>query len=79
MQWPFARFLLSPGADGWFFAGGGKNWPFFLRIASSAETNFWQMAGDEFTLRSMLLAAGAAVLATRLGLWLGAWLERLQR
>ena len=79
VQWPFARFLLSPGADGWFFAGGGKNWPFFLRIASSAETDFWQMAGDEFTLRSTLLAAGAAVLVTRLGLWLGAWLERLQR
>ncbi len=76
VQWPFAKFLLSPGADHRFFAGGGKQWPFFLRIAPSAETAFWKMPGDEFTLSSALIAAGLAVLAARLGLWLGARMRR---
>ena len=76
VQWPFAKFLLSPAADHWFFAGGGKHWPFFLRIAPSAETAFWQTAGDGFTLASGAAAAGLAVLAARLGLGLGSWMRR---
>jgi hypothetical protein len=79
VQWPFARFLLSPSADHWFFAGGGKQWPFFLRIVPGAETVFWKTPGDELNLRSALLALALAVFAARLGLWLGAWMKRLQR
>ena len=78
-QWPFAQFLLSPGADHWFFAGGGRQWPFFLRIAPGAETAFWTTPGDALNLPRTLLAAGLAVLSARLGLWLGAWLQRVQR
>ncbi len=76
VQWPFSRFLLSPGADHWFFAGGGRHWPFFLRIDPSAETAFWKMQGDELTLQSTFIAAGLAILATRCGLWIGAWMQR---
>ncbi len=79
VQWPFARFLLSPAADHWFFAGGGKHWPFFQRLAPSAETAFWTATGDEMNLRNTLLAAGLAIVSARLGLWLGAWLQRVRR
>ena len=79
VQWPFAQFLLSPGADHWLFAGGGKHWPFFLRIDPTAEAAFWKMPGDEFDLRSALVAAGLAILAARIGLWIGSWLKRAQR
>lgn len=79
VQWPFAQFLLSPAADHWFFAGGGKQWPFFVRIAPGAETAFWKVAGDELNLRNGLLAAALAILSARLGLWLGAWLQRVRR
>ena len=79
VQWPFAQFLLSPAAEHWFFAGGGKQWPFFLRIAPSAETAFWNAAGDEMNVRNVLLAAALAIVSARLGLWLGAWLQRVRR
>ena len=78
VQWPFAQFLLSPGADHWFFAGGGKHWPFFLRIDPTAEAAFWKMPGDDFTLRTALIAAGLAILASRTGLWIGSWIKRAQ-
>ena len=79
VQWPFSSLLLSPAADHWFFAGGGMQWPFFLRIVPGAETAFWKTSGDEFTLTRALIAAGLAVLATRIGLWLGAWMQRVRR
>ena len=78
VQWHFAQFLLTPAADNWFFAGGGRHWPFFLKIDPHLRTAFWKME-DEFTLARGLVAAGFAVLSTRAGLWLGAWMKRLQR
>ena len=79
VQWQFAQFLLTPAADNWFFAGGGIHWPFFLKIDPSARVGFWKMGNDEFTLARGLAAAGFAVLSTRAGLWLGAWMKRVQR
>lgn len=79
VQWPFAQFLLSPAADHWFFAGGGKQWPFFLRIVPGAETAFWPAPGAEFTLAGAAFAAALAVLAARGGLSIGEWMKRVQR
>jgi hypothetical protein len=79
VQWPFARYLLSPAADHWFFAGGGKQWPFFLRIVPGAETVFWPAPGAEFNVAGAAFAAVLAVLAARLGLGLGEWMKRVQR
>ncbi len=78
VQWHFAQFLLTPAADNWFFAGGGMHWPFFLKIDPQARIAFWKM-GDDLTLARGLAAAGLAILSTRLGLSLGAWMKRLQR
>ena len=79
VQWPFAEFLLSPAADHWFFAGGGKQWPFFLRIVPGAETAFWPAPAAEFTIGAALLAALLAVLVARCGLAFGGWMKGLQR
>ena len=80
VQWSFASFLLTPAAEGWFFAGGGKEWPFFLHITAAAQTDFWPAPeGGAFTTGNVLIAAALAILSARLGLWLGAWLQRLCR
>ena len=78
-QWCFVPFLLSPAADNWFFAGGGRHWPFFLQIDPSAETAFWKTPGDELNVARCALALALAVLAARLGLALGTWMKTLRR
>ena len=78
VQWRFAEFLLTPAAGNRFFAGGGMHWPFFLKIDAPSRVAFWKM-GDDFTLARGLVAATLAVLSTRAGLWLGAWMKRVQR
>lgn len=47
-QWWFAAFLLSPAADNGFFAGGGRHWPFFLKI-DDARVMFWRGGDDALT------------------------------
>ncbi len=79
VQWVFSKFLLSPAAEGWFFAGGGKEWPFFLRFAPGAQTQFWPVEDGEFNTQSALIAFALAILSARIGLALGAWMKRLQR
>lgn len=78
VQWWFAGFLLSPGADNWFFAGGGRHWPFFLKI-DDARTMFWGLKQDPLTLKSALLAGALAVGATALGERAGKFLRNLRR
>ena len=78
-QWAFAEFLLSDLADNRFFAGGGRHWPYFLKIEPAARVEFWETQRDPMNLPNTLLVAGLALLAARLGLWLGGWMQRLRR
>ena len=78
-QWLFAGFLLSPSADDWFFAGGGREWPFFLRIDPSARTAFWDAVSPALDWPSAAIAALLAVASARAGLTLGDWLGRVRR
>ena len=78
-QWLFAEFLLTDLADNWFFAGGGRHWPFFLKIDSLARVTFWETRPNEMNLLSALGAAGLAMLAAGVGLWTGAWMKRVRR
>ncbi len=66
-QWVFAEFLITDLADNWFFAGGGRHWPFFLKIAPSARQAFWQTQQDEMNMAAALAAAGLAVIASAFG------------
>jgi len=77
-QWIFAKFLLTPSADNWFFAGGGKHWPFFLKINPPARAMFWKFAPDQMDLGNSAIALGLSMIAARLGLWLGAWMARVR-
>ncbi|HTM50722.1 MAG TPA: hypothetical protein VL285_18635 [Bryobacteraceae bacterium] len=78
-QWPFAGFLQSPGARNWFF--GVKHLPFF--VPSGADYARYLFTALEKTRAEfwliMGLAAGAAVVTTRLGLGMGAGLSKLRR
>ena len=77
-QWFFAEFLLSPHADNWFFAGGGKHWPFFLKI-DQARVMFWNAKQDPITLPAILLTIVFAAISSWLGLQLSSWLNKLRR
>jgi hypothetical protein len=79
MQWAFGEFLLSDLADNWFFAGGGRHWPFFLKIDAVSRVSFWKLRGQEMNLLSSVIAAGWAVFAARLGLWIGDWMKGVRR
>jgi len=79
VQWPFASFLLSPASENWFFAGGGRHWPFFLKIDDAARRAFWKMPGDELTFGRGLTALVLALTSSTFGLLLGRWLRSIKR
>jgi len=78
VQWFFASFLLSPAADNWFFAGGGRHWPFFLKI-DQARVMFWGATQDPVTWRAVSWAAAMAMLSMAAGFRIGKWLRSLCR
>jgi len=78
VQWFFARFLLAPAADNWFFAGGGRHWPFFLKI-DQARVMFWGVKQYPLTWQAALLALVFAMASAWIGLRVGAWLVKLRR
>jgi len=79
IHWFFSEFLLSKAADNWFFAGGGRHWPFFLKISDRARQAFWSGAGDEVNESTVLAALALTAVSLRLGMWVGKWLEGLRR
>ena len=80
-QWTFASFLLSPSADHWFFAGGGRQWPVFNAVAPGAANAFWtgSALGEPFNFKNATIAMVLAIVSSRVGLWLGAWLARVKQ
>jgi hypothetical protein len=78
IQWFFSEFLLSSSSDNRFFAGGGRHWPFFLKI-DQARVMFWDVKRDPLTWQATLLAMVFAVISAWIGLRVGAWLARLHR
>lgn len=77
-QWLFSAFLLSPASDNWFFAGGGRHWPFYLQVGEERSL-FWGMAQDPVGTLTPLVCVVVAVLSARLGLALGSWTAGLRR
>jgi hypothetical protein len=82
VQWVFARFLLSPQADNWFFVGN-RVWNYGSRLGDWTN-EFWRTNParpdvDLLTLSSLtkcwMLAAGSAWL----GLLLGGWMRKVRR
>jgi hypothetical protein len=79
VQWPFARFLMSPASRNWFFAT--NNLPYFMPPTSHWAQNAWlptETTPIQFALR-MLLALAVGILMTRIGLSWGDWMRRIRR
>jgi len=75
-QWEFSKFLLTPAANNWFFAGG-RMWGYNTYPGPRLTEFFPDEAG--WHLRSILPALVAAVVSSFLGLRLGRWMTRVQR
>lgn len=72
-QWLFSSFLLSPAAANGFFAGGGREWPFFLQISPAARSTFWLSEGASLGLGHGLLTLALCLGSAQTGYWIGAW------
>jgi hypothetical protein len=74
VQWWFASFLLSPASDNWFFAGGGRHWPFYVQIGPE-RSMFWGLDLDPVLSATLVIGLVAAAISARAGLWLGKIVE----
>ncbi len=76
-QWFFSAFMLSSGAQNWFFAGD-RIWEYTSRPGPWRHSFLW-LNTDPLTLRAMGVALVLAVLSSGLGLLRGAGLAKVQR
>ncbi len=82
VQWYFAKFLLSPAADNWFF-GGNRYWPYSSRPGIYRQ-EFWRveksnMNSDYLRFSGVLLCWGVASVSAWLGLVWGDWMRKVRR
>jgi hypothetical protein len=77
VQWPFAKFLLSPASRNAFFAGNAM-WGYNANLGDWC-ARFWNQANDPFTLKAALLAIVFGCLVSRIALWFGNWLSAVKR
>ena len=79
VQWPFADFLMSPLSRNWVF---GTHYQMYMvsPTAPGARSEFfaYETSRAEFW-RGMAIAAATAMVSSRIGLAVGAWLRRIQR
>lgn len=76
-QWFFAKFLLSPAADNWFFAGN-RYWTYFTQMGSWRQ-DFWRLKEDPINGNAIFWSMLWAVLASYAGLLLGNWMTKVKR
>ncbi len=80
VHWYFAKFLLTPAADNWFFAGN-RYWWYFAN-PGPWQHEFWHdkaWSQDRFTLGKCALALLFAILSMRVGLSFGGWMSKVKR
>jgi len=76
VQWNLSKFLISPAADNWFFAGGHF---FPYSSTGGGRHRFWDLQNNPFTSRTVLLALASAVIFSRIGIGFGTWMSRVRR
>jgi hypothetical protein len=76
-QWHFSKFLISPAAENWFFAGNGF-WTFADQRGEHWH-RFWGLDRDPLTLKAVGICLLLALASTRIGLWLGNWMAKVHR
>jgi hypothetical protein len=76
-HWWWAEFLLSPGARNIVF--GADQWDYYLKPGSWRH-EFWDAEPTAASLaRGLAIAVLTAVVTSRIGLWIGAGMARVQR
>jgi len=76
-HWWWAEFLLTPHARNFLF--GADQWDYSARLGDW-RYQFWNLqAGTGAFLRGIAIALLSAVLTSRLGLWIGLGMARVQR
>lgn len=77
VQWFFSKYILSPAADNWIFAGN-RYWSYG---ASPGEwrTRFWNLENDPLTLKGTGMAFFLALASSGIALWRGNWLAHVKR
>jgi hypothetical protein len=80
-QWIFSAFLISPGAENWFFVTI-NHWGYREPIGDW-HYRFWNETNPRWnppvTSKSLVLALVLSVGASRVGLWLGNWMTKVRR
>jgi len=77
VQWLFSAFLLTPASRNWFFAGD-KFWAYFSH-PGEFHYRFWNPKRRTVIGSPSGIALLWAVASTRLGLWWGQWMSKVQR
>jgi hypothetical protein len=76
-QWEFSKFLISPAAENWFFAGSG-----FFTFADARSENwhrFWNLQSDPLTRHAFFVAWLLSLAASAAGLAVGNWMSKVKR
>lgn len=76
VHWYWSEFLLSPGARNWFF--GVDKWDYTERLGPW-RYEYWNTVPAVEFLRKLGWTLLAATVSTRLGLWVGKGMARVQR
>jgi hypothetical protein len=76
-QWLHASFQLSPSADNWFTVGD-RQWD-YSSTTGPWNYEFWDVKQNPVTLRALGIALLLAFASTRIGLWWGSWMAKVQR
>jgi hypothetical protein len=82
VQWYFSKFLISPGANNWFFVGN-RVWPYNSGLGDWT-TRFWRVDPADHDANLLTISAVAICWALAsgtswLGLLLGGWMRKVQR
>jgi len=77
VHWYFAIFQLSPAARNWFFAG--DRFYSYAHRPGPHHYQFWWPKEDPMTLQIFGLSVLWSILSTRVGLWWGQWMSKVQR
>jgi len=81
-QWHFAKFLISPASNNWFFAG--QQFFSFASVKNPGWTRFWGVTPgdgdyDPLTWKAILVAWLLALAASGISLVWGNWMARVKR
>jgi hypothetical protein len=77
VQWFFSRFLMSPLADNWFFAGAS----FFPYSSQPGPwwNDYWQLEKDPFVLGSLWGMLGIGLVSATVGTFIGLFFGKVRR